>query len=142
MFKKILVPMDTSKFSFRALAHAVDIAKAGRGKITVLSAIELSGSFSTSYMDGQEAFLRKEFAKLHKKAFAYAKRKKFSRINSELVLGKPADMVLSFVRDKKIDLVVLGRSGAGLKRRVEKLILGGVSRKVVENCPCSVLVVH
>lgn len=140
MYRNILVPMDSSAFSMRALSSAVDIAKATGGSITVLSVIDLSGSFSTSFAEGQEAFLRKEFARLHRRAAAHAKRKKFSRIRSELAVGAPADAILRFA--KGFELVVIGRSGAGLRRSVEKLVLGSVSRKVVEKCPCSVLVVH
>ncbi len=141
MFKNILVPLDSSEASFRALSHAADLAKAARGKITLLSAIDLSGSFSTSYMDEQEEFLRKEFARVHKKAVALCRRKKV-RVHSKILLGNPSSEIRSFVKKNKVDLVVIGRTGAGLKRKIEKAILGSVSKKIVESCPCAVLVTH
>jgi len=52
--------------------------------------------------------------------------------------GDPASRILSIVKSRKPDLVVVGNRG--LSGQAERL-LGGVSEKVIALAPCSVLVV-
>lgn len=61
--------------------------------------------------------------------------------NEELIVaeGRPADEILTQVRDKAIDLVVMGSRATGTFTR---LLLGSTSEQVLREAPCSVLIVR
>jgi nucleotide-binding universal stress UspA family protein len=61
--------------------------------------------------------------------------------NEELILaeGRPAEEILKQVRERAIDLVVLGSRGSGSLKR---LLLGSTSEQVLREAPCSVLIVR
>ncbi|MGC4006472.1 MAG: universal stress protein [Pirellulales bacterium] len=52
--------------------------------------------------------------------------------------GNPAEQILLAIRQLDIDLVVIGKQ---IKGRLDRLLLGSTSEKVLHNAPCSVLVV-
>lgn len=56
----------------------------------------------------------------------------------EIVTGDPAEEIVRLAKIHKADLIVLGSRGlTGMKR----ILLGSVSSQIVEDAPCSVLVV-
>lgn len=57
--------------------------------------------------------------------------------NVSLHWGDPATEICKYAAEKDIDLIAVGRHDKGL---FETLFLGSVSQKVVQNAPCSVLV--
>ena len=56
----------------------------------------------------------------------------------EIRIGNPAQQILLFARDAKVDLVVLGRQGHGA---FEKLLFGNVAGKVARRANCPILIV-
>ncbi len=61
--------------------------------------------------------------------------------NEELIVaeGRPAQEILKQVREKAIDLVVMGSRATGSLKR---LLLGSTSEQVLRESPCSVLIVR
>jgi nucleotide-binding universal stress UspA family protein len=56
----------------------------------------------------------------------------------EILAGKPADELVKFAKEMNVDLIIIGNRGiSGLK----KLVTGSVSKKVVDEADCPVLVV-
>lgn len=53
--------------------------------------------------------------------------------------GRPADEILVQVREKEIDLAVLGSRG---RKPLQRLLLGSTSEQVLREAPCSVLIVR
>lgn len=140
MFKRILVPMDVSSASVRALRTAVGLADDG-GELLILGVVDLSGSLSAPAMAKQERIQTKELLAIQRRAKAYCRRKKV-KAASEIVVGRPSDAVVSFAREKRVDLVVMGRSGTGFNRRLARLLLGSVSNRIVQACDCAVFITH
>jgi nucleotide-binding universal stress UspA family protein len=60
-------------------------------------------------------------------------------IGTELRFGDPAQAICQAAKDHGAELIVVGSRGLG---RLNRLLLGSVSRGVVERAPCSVLVVR
>jgi nucleotide-binding universal stress UspA family protein len=58
---------------------------------------------------------------------------------SEVVVGPPADSIVSAARDRGVELVVVGTSN---KSGIDRLLLGSVAATVVRDAPCPVLVVR
>jgi nucleotide-binding universal stress UspA family protein len=53
--------------------------------------------------------------------------------------GRPADEILKQIRERAIDLAVLGTRGRG---SLQRLLLGSTSEQVLREAPCSVLIVR
>ena len=52
-------------------------------------------------------------------------------------LGKPADVILDVIKEKNIDLVMMGSTGKGALKR---LFLGSVAERVAREVPCSFII--
>lgn len=126
MFEKIrvLVGVDGSLQSKKALAEAVTIAKHFSGFVKVVSVYE-KGSEAKA-----EAIINEAAHELEKAGIAH---------DVTSVLGSDAAKILTaLAKQENIDLIVLGSRGLG--GRVS-ILLGSVSKKVVGNAYCNVLVV-
>jgi nucleotide-binding universal stress UspA family protein len=53
--------------------------------------------------------------------------------------GRPAEQILAQIRERAIDLVVLGSRSRGA---VKRLLLGSTTEQVLRQAPCSVLIVR
>ena len=61
------------------------------------------------------------------------------QIDSRIIGGDPADLILSVAEDKDIDLIIVGSRGLNATQR---LLIGSVSTKVATHAHCAVLVAH
>jgi nucleotide-binding universal stress UspA family protein len=139
MFKNILLAIDGSEYSHRALEYARSLAE------NYKAALWLVHVFShTSDLLGYQ-----DFEKL------YAKRKSAGRavldealeklgdpsfeVHAELVEGSDADAILTLAEKHQADLILMGTRGFGA---VKGLLVGSVSRKVIHLADCPVMVVH
>eukprot|EP00211_Chloroparvula_japonica_P015052 CAMPEP_0119132692 /NCGR_PEP_ID=MMETSP1310-20130426/12075_1 /TAXON_ID=464262 /ORGANISM="Genus nov. species nov., Strain RCC2339" /LENGTH=232 /DNA_ID=CAMNT_0007123337 /DNA_START=70 /DNA_END=768 /DNA_ORIENTATION=- len=72
----------------------------------------------------------------------YARRAKKEGFSGELHLvlahGRPGDMIVEYVATHDIDDLYIGRRGMG---RLERLVMGSVSKEVVNHADCNVFVV-
>lgn len=143
-FDKILVAVDFSDFSEKALEYALNLAENYGSRLTLLHAIVLH------YQDvEEEAHLTQleEMAKLQEKN-SYERMKlqnqKADRrgvsVTSKVVRGvSAADAILEFIDDHPHDLVILGTHG---RAGVEKWLYGSVAEKVLRYSPIPVLTIH
>ena len=61
----------------------------------------------------------------------------FAKQDAIVVEGRPAEQIVTQIRAKGIDLVVLGSHGHG---RIQRLLLGSTAEQVLASAPCSVLI--
>ena len=137
-FKTILVPVDGSRCSKKALQRAIEIAHAFDSKIILVYVAEKS---SINLLDRKEymGMLRK----FGKKTLDDAKlraAKKGIKLISKALSGDPGYDIARFVNNKRngIDLVVIGARGRG---SAKELFLGSVSNYVLHKSKKPVLVV-
>jgi nucleotide-binding universal stress UspA family protein len=149
MINKILVPIDGSEHSDRALNYALDLAEKYSAKITLLSVaqpvVATGPMFITQPMMPPESttIYVKEIEAAHKRvlteAFKKAKKTKPDlKISKMLVDGRPADRIVEIANEKKFDLIVMGSRGAG---GIKEFFLGSVSDRVADEARCPVLLV-
>jgi nucleotide-binding universal stress UspA family protein len=144
LVKKILVPLDGSKYSTDAAKYAVDLAKMSGAEILCVHSIvnppymdyTSAGLMIPRYLD--EAKLKAEgwFAEVRQMAV-----KEGVEMSTECILDvlSVADSIVNFAEREKVDLIVMGTRGqGGLKR----FLLGSVASGVVAHAHCSVLVVR
>jgi nucleotide-binding universal stress UspA family protein len=146
---KILVPIDGSEHSKKALEFALDIAEKYSATIQLLSVaqpIVLTGfSYLTQpilpptstamYIEEMEAAHKKILSEALKKA---KKSKPNLTISKKLVNGRPADKIIEIAKDGKFDFIVIGSRGLG---GIKEFFLGSVSDRVADEATCPVLIV-
>jgi nucleotide-binding universal stress UspA family protein len=134
---KLLVPVDGSEYSLKAVESACDLAKAQAPSTIVLVAAameipELSeGRYIADKMKAQA-----EAALIKGKEAALK-----CGITPEVILAtgpSPAEEIVAVAKKEKADLIVIGSRGLAGKT---SSFLGSTASKVVTYSPCSVLVV-
>ncbi len=150
MFEKILVPLDGSEHSVRALENAVQIAKKFGGKITLIHVYSVALPVSVSPITMAETgTLAPEIVSKLVEASRGAganiladgkKRVKAEGVQVETLLreGHIVEEILNTAKEGEFDLIVIGARGLS---RIEEIFLGSVSHGVTRHAPCPVLVV-
>ena len=138
--KRILVPCDFSDPAVQAFKFAAEIARKSGGEVIVLNVIELpvmSDSVLMPSLSFEEAFIKD--MKIHaEKNFAKMKAKWASDIKLTALIeyGGTTSSIRDFVKDNKIDLVVMGTHGAsGMK----EFFIGSNTEKIVRTSPVPVI---
>ena len=62
-----------------------------------------------------------------------------AQLYTEMIEGDPAETILEVARTRDSDLIVMGARGMG---RLQGLLLGSTSQKVLSLAPCPVLIVR
>lgn len=136
---KILVPVDGSENSFRALSQALFIAKSTGAEITAMHVIERP---PTVYVESQRlldellANYRRESSKILDKCQDVAK-KEGVKLQTVMAEGDAASNVTSYAQKEGFDLIVIGSRGLG---RFKEAVLGSTSSKVLHHTKSSVMI--
>lgn len=136
MYKHIIVAVDGSDNSLRAMEDAIKIASAG-------SQIEVLYVASTEHIASKilEAGTLDEFnAESRKRIVREEEVLKVSGIPYKVTIehGEPGKTIAKFVNDSKADLVVIGCRGL---TSMQEMVFGSVSSYVMKNVDCSCLLV-
>ena len=154
MFEKILVPLDGSAHSVRALEKAVQIAKKFSGKVTLIYAYSVSmqpiilpepttlGSPTIPILTAAEISRVVEAARttgerIQKDGEAKAKTEGVA-VEAMLVEGHAVQEIVRTAKEDNFDLIVMGARGVS---HIRSLLLGSVSDGVIHHALCPVLVV-
>jgi nucleotide-binding universal stress UspA family protein len=141
MFTKILVAVDGSVISDKALQTAVDVARSVKATVHVIYIVE-TGFFSALPMDNtwemMYSLLEKEGKEALAKARQYAHGNGVEAI-THLKQGHAGNEILRAAQDVGADLIVLGSHG---KSRVDRILIGSVSSFVVTHSPVTTMVVR
>ena len=135
-FKTILVPLDGSKYSKKALQRASEIAHAFDSKIILLYVAEKS---SVNLLDRKEYM--KMLRKFGKKTLDDASKtlsKKEIPAKSLLKEGNVVSEIEKIAKSEKCNLIIVGNKGLGA---VTRILLGSVSNKLAQHSNCSLLIV-
>jgi len=140
-FSKILVPIDFSSHSAKALELAMALAKTFGGRILLLHAyhlpplvgmpdeIVIPPDFWTGVRDAAARKLDKSAQKVKAAGIA---------VETHLVEFAPSDAIVETAKKTKADLIVMGTRGlTGLKHA----LLGSVAERTLRLAPCPVLTV-
>jgi nucleotide-binding universal stress UspA family protein len=141
MYERILVPIDGSEPSKRALSHAVKLAKVHGSKLMVISVVEeLKLPFGAQYMlyanESHQELIRATLESINKEITAITQKELDIEIEGEIFEGSPASTILK--QSKDYDLIVIGKQGM---RLLEELVMGSVTNKVVNSATIPVTVV-
>ena len=148
MIKKILVVIDGSEQSDKALDFALDLARNYSAEIVLINVLSPS---LMSYVYNSRMFvpsvdyskylnqISNGHEKLLSKALDKAKNfQKTLKVSKELAEGRPAEKIIETAKKGMFDLIVIGSRGlSGIK----EIFLGSVSNRVADKAKCPVLIV-
>jgi nucleotide-binding universal stress UspA family protein len=137
----ILVPLDFSRTSFKALEYALPLAERFDAKVHLVHALDYDYALSTlSVMP--LAIPEREMAGRAKRRLQDAARKYATVLaaeNCHVVKGRPYHAVSQLARKLHTDLIVTSTHGhTGLRH----VFLGSTAERIVQHAPCGVLVVR
>lgn len=145
MYKHLLVPTDGSKLSEKAVARAVELAKATGGRITLLHVVP---DYPVQvYAEGVSVGLvsRREYAKAMKDEAtklldrAAAKIKGVDVATVQSMDNSPWEAILASAKKVKADTIVMASHG---RRGIASLLLGSETTKVLTHSKLPVLVIR
>ena len=142
VLKRILVPLDFSANSTRALDYAYALAQKFDAALHLVHVCEvpsmMTGSmdaYAIAYTDwsqqlGDEA--ERELEKLRPRLAEV-------KVSNEVLFGNPARAIVTAARTNDADLIVMGTHGHG---PVMHVVMGNVAERVVRTADCPVLTVR
>ncbi len=136
--KKMLCPVDFSEHSKNALNVAIQLKDILSAKLDIL---HVSQDYMINKMVKSQEKDRalkdlKEKAKESLNSFVKDLSIKEERYIDE---GEPSKKIITFLKERDIDLVVMGARGLGL---IKGMLIGSVTDAVLKSSPCPVLVIH
>lgn len=137
IFKKILVPLDGSKYSKKALQRACEMVHAFDSQIILLYVVEKS--IPVNLLDRKEylQLLRKYGKKILSDADEILSK---NGISGKFLIkeGNIVNEIDKVIKEEKCNLVVVGNKGLGT---VARFLLGSVSNKLSQSSSCSIMIV-
>jgi nucleotide-binding universal stress UspA family protein len=135
-FRNILVPYDDSPNSKRALKKAFTLAELSNGTITLVHVISYHKAVAKiiePYKESMIGHVKKFFNKIGHDAS-----KRDINLKTQILYGSPSDEILGFMKNKKFDVVIMGRRGV---TKITGPSLGSVSNALVQNSKTPILIV-
>ncbi|MEF8879093.1 MAG: universal stress protein [Candidatus Thermoplasmatota archaeon] len=130
---RIIIPVDRSEISKDAVKKGFFLAKAINVEARIITVNDTHQFMSSVVIE----------ERLKKEAMSYLDEFKEMgdeygvKLDTELLTGNPADEIVNYA--KKGDLIIMAHHERG--KGIDKVMEKSVSKKVVEESPCSVLVV-
>ena len=162
LFKRILVPLDGSEHSQRALTIAAEIAKKFKSRITLIHVYSVvpptipesatptppAESILKSILSPEELVKMIDAARKTGDQILTAAKKKLvsedvstNTVNIDTLLNEgnnAVEEITRISREGNFDLIVMGSRGMG---KLKELVMGSVSDGVIKHASCPVLVV-
>jgi nucleotide-binding universal stress UspA family protein len=139
MFHKILVAIDGSPASEKALTAAVDLAVHYKADVTAIGVAEMPEVVAmVDEVDEVRQGAEAHFRRIGEAAVEYAKSRGVP-LRSVVVRGHAADAIVRYAESEEMSLVVVGQHGHS---RITRFFLGSTSDRVSEHAPCTVMIVR
>lgn len=149
-FTKILVPIDGSANSMKAVEYGIDLAQIYGCELVALHVLysqsgfafhteTVTGTITTSSLEDLNIEARREAEKWFDEVYDIAEKNRI-KIKTEVVLTviSIVEAILSYAEKERVDLIVVGSKGRSGWR---KLILGSVASGISTYSHCPVLIV-
>ena len=142
-FDKILFPVDLSESSDTIVPYVQLMGEKFQSRIYLLYVARVFQYFTEIYVPSpsiiqfENEIINGAQKRLHEFAGKYFKT--FKAIQTAVVSGDPAEMILQNIKEQDIDLVIMGTHG---RKGVEKILFGSVADRVVKTSHIPVMVVN
>lgn len=142
--KKILFTVDGSEPSYNAVKSAVNLFNFKDKEIFIISVKEnpellpMEATLDKNWLDSIEKQQKIHATKAINKAKLIIETAGFSVQNEIILTGNPAQRIIDFSDKEKMDWIIMG---ARTKTDLSKLLLGSVSKRVLEHTLSDILVI-
>ena len=136
-FKKILVPLDGSEFSDKALQRACELVETFGSKIILIYVVEKYPTLNLLDRKEYLELLHKSGTRILKEANNTISKKGITA-KTLLKEGRIVAEIEKVSKTEKCDLIIIGSRGLG---SVTRFLLGSVSNKLAQSSSCSLLIV-
>jgi nucleotide-binding universal stress UspA family protein len=135
---KVLIPIDDSDHSRKAMERGLELAEKQGVEITIMTVVPAAGSILDEMRNIQDK-LNAEYQGWLDRAKAYFEGKGI-QVNTILEEGMvPANNIIRRAEDDKFDRIIMGATGMSALARI---IMGSTAAKVVAHAPCEVTIVR
>lgn len=140
-FRRLLVPVDFSDSSLRALRHAAKLAAESGGSLVIVHVVPadygLLGIGREESRDLDRSLQRQAAARL--RALVDSQIRENVPADLEVRIGQPAEEIIAATNESKCDLIVISTRGiTGLDR----YLIGSVADRVARLAPCPVILLR
>jgi nucleotide-binding universal stress UspA family protein len=143
--KRILVPVDFSSFSLRALRYGCAFARQNGAELYLLHVVQdltpigvggggIAPAAAADYFEQLESSAGEALDQVAQKSWFEG-----LKVWRKTVIGSPWNQIIEFAASHNIDLICLGTHGRG---GFARFMLGSVAEKVVQHARCQTLVVR
>lgn len=147
MFKRILVAVDGSKTSLKALTKAIELQKLiPDAEIFIICVYKHHSLFEASLsiarpdnVDIPDKVLSDYARDVVNHAKELAEEQGATKVRGFVKAGRPSKVIVKFAQEKAADLIVVGTKGTHSDK--DGMFLGSVSHRVASHAKCPVLVV-
>lgn len=142
-YKRILVPIDFSEYSKKALASSVALAKTFHAELILIYVVE-TAVYPADFGFGQVTIPAVE-REMTERGEAELKKLVATQVAGAVpaqvivVGGKPFLEIIKAAEEERADLIVIATHG---HTGVEHILFGSTAEKVVRKAPCDVMVVR
>ncbi len=142
---KILLTVDGSEQSINAVKHFVELFEVKDKEIYIVSVKEnpellpMEATLDKNWFDAIEKQQKIHATKAINRAKMILEDIHIPTDNEVILTGNPAQKIIEFSEKEKIDLIVMG---ARTRTDLSKILLGSVSKRVLENVDSDVLIIN
>lgn len=136
MYQKILVPVDGSEHSKRALKEAIKVAKMTGGAITLLNVTPSGSSMASSHKQPNAEIMQNKNKSVLVEGQKIAETEGIL-VETLLIEGQIVHEIVKTAKEGHYDLIIVGARGLS---KLEEIMLGSVSHGVTETATCPVIV--
>lgn len=144
--KKILIPIDASDSSKRAIEEGKTMAKAFGCEVVLLNVINISYFYFNYDANVPQVSLltiieqEKKQAQLMLKEFKESFGDLAEKVETVILQGSTGDEILAYAKDNGVDFIIIGAHGVG--SILKSSFMGSVANKVLHHSEKPVLVVR
>lgn len=139
MFERILVAVDGSTNSDRAVESAAEMARTHGSTLSICHAFHIPEHYKTDLIDELEDALEGDAEKILLHAASVAQEAGVTAGTKLLKKGHPTQAVVAYAEELGSDLIIVGVRG---RTPDQGRAMGSVSAAVTERASCSVLLVR
>ena len=144
LLERILVPIDFSELSKKALRYAIPLARSAGARLIVLNVVGTGTHQHQPELISSPQFEAGKWRKLDERERQLVElcRREIGReprFEAIIQVGKPGREIINAAKARYVDLIIMATHGLkGMKR----ILNSSTAQQVVEDAPCPVLVVR
>lgn len=136
MYKQILLAVDGSENAIRATEYAVELGKLSGGKIDLINVIDFDEARSEMIQTRQSEVVESRRQRYQPAVDLLEE----NGLKNEVFVfyGNPGTVIVDHATENDYDVILIGSRGLN---KLQEMVLGSVSNRVVQKATCPVLVV-